>query len=462
MAVPHTRPVQVTNHATAKRLLVADNVWRGRDPDPVERAVTAGAPARGVGPRRDRVRRAHPALCRPVRLPRGRRRRCCARSARSPACSGRPPRSMRPPRSARPRSPSRSRTPRRSAAVVAGLEQQYDAFHREASDYGGGPNLLGDEGGLPEPTSCRPARSSARSSSSSWPASTSPRTSRAMPASVAELVELLDLEAIEDNLFRGKQPDTLMQRVFGGQVAAHALVAASRTVDPSSTPCTRCTPTSCDPGTPRCRSSTTSTTPGGSLVRDPPGAGPPARPADLRDDAELPGPRGRPRAPGHHAGRAGARGLPAARRHRRRSREDAGASEEWMREWAALDVRYAGNSRPGGEIDVPGQPARARLWIRADGDLPDDPLQHTAAFTYASDMTLLGADPGAARGVHLLAVDAGGLAGPLDLVPPAVPGRPVVALRPAQPVGVGRPRPGHRAASSPRTAGWSPASPRRA
>src|SRR3954471_1893103 len=51
-----------------------------------------------------------------------------------------------------------------------------------------------------------------------------------MPASVDELVELLDLEVIEDNLFRGRQPDTLMQRVFGGQVAAHALVAASRTV----------------------------------------------------------------------------------------------------------------------------------------------------------------------------------------------------------------------------------------
>ena len=29
MAVPHTRPVQVTNHATAKRLLIADNVWQG-------------------------------------------------------------------------------------------------------------------------------------------------------------------------------------------------------------------------------------------------------------------------------------------------------------------------------------------------------------------------------------------------------------------------------------------------
>jgi hypothetical protein len=29
MAVPHTRPVQLTNHATAQRLLVQRNVWRG-------------------------------------------------------------------------------------------------------------------------------------------------------------------------------------------------------------------------------------------------------------------------------------------------------------------------------------------------------------------------------------------------------------------------------------------------
>jgi acyl-CoA thioesterase-2 len=72
-------------------------------------------------------------------------------------------------------------------------------------------------------------------------------------------------------------------------------------------------------------------------------------------------------------------------------RDDPDASQEWVREWAALEVRYAGNSRPGGEIDVPGEPAHARLWIRADGELPDQPLKHTAAFTYASDMTLLGA-----------------------------------------------------------------------
>jgi predicted ATP-grasp superfamily ATP-dependent carboligase len=29
MAAPHTRPVQVTNHATAKRLLISENVWQG-------------------------------------------------------------------------------------------------------------------------------------------------------------------------------------------------------------------------------------------------------------------------------------------------------------------------------------------------------------------------------------------------------------------------------------------------
>jgi predicted ATP-grasp superfamily ATP-dependent carboligase len=29
MAVPHTRPIQLTNHATAKRLLITENVWAG-------------------------------------------------------------------------------------------------------------------------------------------------------------------------------------------------------------------------------------------------------------------------------------------------------------------------------------------------------------------------------------------------------------------------------------------------
>lgn len=46
------------------------------------------------------------------------------------------------------------------------------------------------------------------------------------------LVALLDLEQIEVNLFRGISPDESRIRVFGGQVAGQALVAATRTVEP--------------------------------------------------------------------------------------------------------------------------------------------------------------------------------------------------------------------------------------
>ncbi len=45
------------------------------------------------------------------------------------------------------------------------------------------------------------------------------------------LIELLDLEPIEVNLFRGRSPQDGWQRVFGGQVLGQALVAAGRTVD---------------------------------------------------------------------------------------------------------------------------------------------------------------------------------------------------------------------------------------
>ena len=51
-----------------------------------------------------------------------------------------------------------------------------------------------------------------------------------MPRTATELIDLLDLETIEDNLFRGRQPETTLQRVFGGQVAAQALAASTRTV----------------------------------------------------------------------------------------------------------------------------------------------------------------------------------------------------------------------------------------
>jgi acyl-CoA thioesterase-2 len=46
-----------------------------------------------------------------------------------------------------------------------------------------------------------------------------------------DLLDLLELETLELNLFRGVSPDEDRQRIFGGQVAAQALVAAGRTVD---------------------------------------------------------------------------------------------------------------------------------------------------------------------------------------------------------------------------------------
>jgi acyl-CoA thioesterase-2 len=46
-----------------------------------------------------------------------------------------------------------------------------------------------------------------------------------------ELTRVLDLEAIEVNLFRGVSPAEDRQRIFGGQVVAQALAAAYKTVD---------------------------------------------------------------------------------------------------------------------------------------------------------------------------------------------------------------------------------------
>ena len=47
---------------------------------------------------------------------------------------------------------------------------------------------------------------------------------------VDRLIALLDLERIEDDIFRGVSPTDSLPRVFGGQVAGQALVAAGRTV----------------------------------------------------------------------------------------------------------------------------------------------------------------------------------------------------------------------------------------
>ncbi|MBM4221255.1 MAG: acyl-CoA thioesterase II [Gammaproteobacteria bacterium] len=51
-----------------------------------------------------------------------------------------------------------------------------------------------------------------------------------MDASLADLITLLELEPIEENIFRGQSRDIGTPQVFGGQVLGQALAAASRTV----------------------------------------------------------------------------------------------------------------------------------------------------------------------------------------------------------------------------------------
>lgn len=52
-----------------------------------------------------------------------------------------------------------------------------------------------------------------------------------MSEALANLVSVLDLEKLEENIFRGISVPTPWKRVFGGQVIGQALVAASRTVE---------------------------------------------------------------------------------------------------------------------------------------------------------------------------------------------------------------------------------------
>ena len=57
------------------------------------------------------------------------------------------------------------------------------------------------------------------------------KSARPKPGSALEhLLSILDLEPLEENLFRGRSPQDGWQRVFGGQVLGQALVAAVRTV----------------------------------------------------------------------------------------------------------------------------------------------------------------------------------------------------------------------------------------
>lgn len=211
-----------------------------------------------------------------------------------------------------------------------------------------------------------------------------------MPQSLDELLDLLQLEAIEETLFRARQPETQLQRAFGGQVLAQALTAAGLTVPEGRSPHSlhgyfllegridKPIVYDVDPirdggsfSTRRVlarQSGKVIFYMSTSFHREEDGW----EHADPMPD-DVPPPDA---CPSMAEILAELTGSPADR---------------WTREWGALDVRYVGNSGPGGGLDDPQHPARARIWIKADGTLPDDHFLHQCVLAYASDLTLLGA-----------------------------------------------------------------------
>ncbi len=210
-----------------------------------------------------------------------------------------------------------------------------------------------------------------------------------MPASAQELVKLLDLETIDLNLFRGTQPDTRMQRVFGGQVAAQALVAAARTVSGGLSvhslhsyflrPGDTAVPIVYD--VERLRDGRSFTT-RRVLARQ---HGRPIFALTTSFQVEEDGfdhADPMPDVPGPDEAVDVSHAMGGGDERRR---------EAWLQEWAALDLRYVGGTQVGDPQPAPGSPvAWSRFWVRVSDVLPDDELVHRAALTYLSDLTLLG------------------------------------------------------------------------
>lgn len=203
-----------------------------------------------------------------------------------------------------------------------------------------------------------------------------------MPRNADELVALLDLETIDDDLFRGEQMPTNRPRVFGGQVAAQALVAASRTVDERylahSLHSYFLQPG--DPSVPTIYDVENLRDGRSFLTRRVTAQqhGQPIYSQTVNFHLVEPGldhEEAMPEVPGPDA---------ESLRTLRRAQDGRYADQE------VADIRLVGSSASGLAPD-PRRPARQRVWLRVSSRLPDDPFWHRAAFTYLSDMTLVGA-----------------------------------------------------------------------
>lgn len=214
-----------------------------------------------------------------------------------------------------------------------------------------------------------------------------------MNQALESLLDLLDLEQIEQDIFRGQSCSAVVPRVFGGQVAAQALVAAGRTVpgDRHAHSLHAYFLRPGDPGAPivytvdRIRDGRSFTTRRVVAVQH----GQPifhlsASFQTYEDGLEHQA--AMPSAPDPET-------LPTAAEMLPRYADafvEPGVAERLLEAREAVDLRYV-DAPPFGSVGTPQEP-RSQVWFRTNGKLHgviDEPLLHVCLATYVSDMTLL-------------------------------------------------------------------------
>ena len=213
-------------------------------------------------------------------------------------------------------------------------------------------------------------------------ASTGPATGQ---EAVDGLVGLLDLETLEVNLFRGISPPHSLPRVFGGQVAAQALVAAGRTV-PEDREVHSLHAYFIRPGDPavpivyeteRVRDGRSFTTRRVLAIQH----GVPI--FSLSASFQLP-------QTGLQHTQPAPVGVPAPDTLPGLDALASSAGARWLTQGPRpLDMRFV-SPPPWSDEFAGASEEPARVWMRADGRLPDDRLLHVCMLTYVSDLTLLG------------------------------------------------------------------------
>src|SRR4051812_4941590 len=207
---------------------------------------------------------------------------------------------------------------------------------------------------------------------------------------VDRLVDLLDLERIDLNIFRGRSPEQSLQRVFGGQVAGQALVAAGRTTD-GERPVHSLHAYFLRPGRPgvpivyqveRVRDGRSFTTRRVVAIQQ-------GRTIfNLTASFHQPEPGFEHQLPMPEVPEP--ESLPGLGDELRSHLDVLPEALERMTRRQPFEIRYVERLRWTPE-EIEGAEPRSAVWMRAVGQLGDDPLVHTCALTYASDMMLLDA-----------------------------------------------------------------------